>query len=82
MPTVKELNAGFDAASDTLTKLINVLAPDVNFPFVGNPRQLALGFITCKQGRLIVLGEVKSILLAAEAARAVVPPPKKARKAR
>jgi len=69
MPTVDELNAGFDVAKQSLTKLVNSLVPDHDIPFVGNLRLIALVKLQSKEARPVILNEVKQILVAAESAR-------------
>ena len=67
MPTIKELNAGFDAAVPVLRNLIDTLLPDMTFPV--NPKALAKQWLASPAGRKAVLDEVKKVLAAAEAAR-------------
>jgi hypothetical protein len=38
---IDELNAGVDAAKVSLRKLVDALAPNHDFPFVGNPHTMA-----------------------------------------
>lgn len=70
MASVDEINAGFDAAILSLTKLANTVVPDHDIPFVGNLRRIALDKMKSPDGRAVVLEEVKQILGAAENVRA------------
>lgn len=72
--TTDEINAGFDAASISLLKLIQSLVPDHNIPFVGNLRNIALEKLQSPDGRRLLVDEVKQVLAAAEAVRAKTHP--------
>lgn len=70
MPSVDELNAGFDVANDKVHGYIAKLLPDQTIPFVGNLRQIASQKLESPEGRQFLLDEVKAIALAMEAVRA------------
>ena len=69
MASVDEINAGFDAALKSLTKLANTVVPDHDIPFVGNLRKIALEKMQGADGRAVILDEVRQILGAAEGVR-------------
>lgn len=70
MPTIKELNAGFDVANKKINGWIDTLLPDHTIPFVGNIHSIAHEKLASQQGRNFLLDEVRGILEAAEAERA------------
>lgn len=70
MASTDEVNAGFDAAYNSLNKLVLTVVPDHNIPFVGNLRTIALEKMKSPEGRGVILDEVRQILAAAEQVRA------------
>jgi len=74
MPTVDELNAGFNVANTKINTWIQTLLPDHTIPFVGNLRQIAADKLNSAQGRQFLLDEVRGVLVAAEDVRSKSPP--------
>lgn len=70
MASREEQKAGFDIAFNKILKLIDTLAPNHDIPLFGNPNAKAKAYLYSNTGQAAVNDEVKSILEAAEAARA------------
>lgn len=70
MPTVPELNAGYDALHKKMGELIEQLLPSAPFMFRGQIRDTAYRFLNGPDGRQTQLEGVRDVLEAAEKARA------------